>query len=186
MAERKPLAAPSLEPATFRSTIAAVSFACFNCCWARSPTAATLGVDLIIAGEGPKPIRSTCPCSETRRPRNESMTRPAFGCGAIALALLLTCTCMTSAALAALRHDGIVPVQPAIALDAKRVRIAHRQRHTRSVRRGPRSAVYGSSEANRHVQPRPEPAPSYCAGQFQDVSPDGMFRDNIGRIRPCF
>ena len=103
--------------------------------------------------------------------------------GAITAALLMSGACMADSASAAIRLDGITtaPVATSVRLD---------RRHRTVRRHRPINRFYGYENAPAlQTEPMPvrrTPAPSYCAGQFHDVSPNGMFRDNSGQIRACF
>ena len=113
--------------------------------------------------------------------------RSRFKLAAVAAAVLTSGACMANSASAALRLDGMTTA-PVAAPETMPVRLDRRHRRVRHHHY--REQFYGAENApalpTGPMPIRREPAPSYCAGQFQDVSPDGLFRDNSGRIRPCF
>jgi hypothetical protein len=110
------------------------------------------------------------------------MTQYRLDLRALAFVVLIVGVSPTSAS-AALRHDGIAAAAPSSAITL--VRLKHRTRLARHHRHPARAYGY-APDVEPTLPPAPARAPSYCAGQFQDASPDGLFRDNVGRIRPCF
>ncbi|WP_158807004.1 hypothetical protein [Beijerinckia sp. L45] len=112
------------------------------------------------------------------------MTIPRLNLRALAAALVVAAACLAIPASAAPRHHRPATT-PKTSAHAPMTGRHHRVRHRHA---GHRFYGYGSPDAAPYPLPAPQhtQAPSYCAGQFQDASPDGMFRDNVGRIRPCF